>query len=189
MLASHNTLTHLRARRWWARIIRPLWQCQSRPPTPSAARLDIRVRRDHRGRWWPCHGIIDLGPTSYLTLSSLLRAAVPPDIPLRIVLERGGRDPDTRAAFRAALLRAVSEGRPIAEAAVKSPWTWLIGPDTTLPAQDHYFKPLDTGRPWYKQFASIIRALTTTPRRYARRHPIPPDHLTDTTLHYHDFIP
>lgn len=188
MLASHNTLTHLRARRWWARIIRPLWQCQDRPPGLDAARLDIRVRQDRHGHWWPCHGLIDLGPAPFLTLSSLLRAHAPGAPSLRIVLERGGSSPEACINFRAAIARADIAGYPITEAAVKAPWMWLIGPDTATPAHDHYHKPLDTARPWSRQLPTLLSALWTTPRRYSKAHPIPEEHKTDNILHYHDFI-
>ncbi len=218
MLASHNTLTYLPPRRWWARLLRPFWQCQDRPPsavcssvpvgsryiaTPdegsrpiphcaSAApvRLDIRVRRDSRGRWWPCHGLIDLGPRSYLTLTALLEAHnIYPrhDLSLRVVLERSANPEADIRHFRDAVAFAQCRGYNIPEAAVKSPWQLLLGPDAT-PAEDHYHKPLDTALPWWRQLPGLLRAITTTPRAYAKAHPITPDHLTDQTLHYHDFI-
>ncbi len=194
MLASHNTLTYLPPRRWWARLLRPFWQCQDKTAVnqiaDGAARLDIRVRRDHRGRWWPCHGAIDLWARSYLTLTALLEAHnIYPlaDLSLRVVLERTADTEADIRHFRDAVAFAIARGYDIPEAAVKSPWQWLLGPDTT-PAEDHYHKPLDTARPWYRQLPGLLRALITTPRRYTHHHPIPDTHLTDSILHYHDFI-
>lgn len=193
MLASHNSLTYLRPRRWWTRIFRSFWQCQDKSLidqyAAGARRLDIRVRRTHRGQWRPCHGIIDLGKRNYPSLRALLQAHNYPlqDLSLRIVLERSSDlEADTHF-FKQALAYARLEGYIIPEAAIKSPWQWLLGPDPT-PAVDHYHKPLDTARPWYRQLPHLIRSLLTTPRRFARANPIPPSHHTDSTLHYHDFI-
>lgn len=195
MLASHNTLTYLPPRRWWARLFRPFWQCQDKTAAAQyaagARRMDIRIRRTHRGTWRPCHGIIDLGTRDYPSLRALLQAHnIYPreELSLRIVLERvNDLEADTHF-FKQLLAYACIEGYIIAEAAIKSPWQCFLGPDST-PTVDHYHKPLDTARPWYAQLPSLIRALWTTPRRYAQLHPIPPEHRSDpSTLHYHDFI-
>lgn len=185
MLASHNTMTYLPPRRWWARPIARWWRCQSRPVAEQYAagvrHLDIRVRRDDAYHWRLCHGAVDLATTPQLSLSSLLAPIInaAPQATIRLVLERG--DAATRQAFYGAILPPA-----VTERAIKTPWVHLY--QDPRPAADHYYKPLDTARPWWRQLPALLRAIIATPRSYAATHPIPADHRGDTTIHYHDMI-
>lgn len=177
MIGSHNTMTYLPARRWWWRLLTQWWRCQRKPLweqwREGIDHLDIRVRRDERGLWRLCHGRVDLRYEPALSLSSLLNRIFhdAPGATMRVVMERGCETDE--AAFRAAIVR-YREQRPgaVTRAAVKKPWA-DVGENEEAPSSDDYFKPIDTGKLWWRQIGRMVSVLWTTPRLYARRHPLP----------------
>lgn len=170
MIASHNTFTFMRARKWWARLLTPWWRCQiSEYGAKSATMWDIRIRRQSNGAWTLCHGRIDLGAHPICSdLTDLLNTlGVPFDKKVRVVLERGSEN--DRQLFRNWALG--STDRRLAGTAIKNPWEWVQY--DSIPEQSCYYKPWDSGltlrgnlRRWIHEPRTLFSTIRCTARRW-----------------------
>ncbi len=191
MTGSHNTMTFLKARRWWARPFTRYWRCQehnvARQVRQGKARLlDIRVRQDKAGKWRFCHGFIDLGKMCSSSLPELLNdhviAQAGNRVKIRLVFERGS----SKEAFYTAIHEIAKTMPQVVRAAIKSPWTDLFNYEWR--SVDCYFKPIVTDKPLWKQLRKLWAVLVTTPREYALSHR---DDITEhehATIYFRDFI-
>lgn len=189
MLASHNTLTYMRPRQWWARLCPWAWRCQTLTlcgqTVSGAALLDIRVCR-HRGRWWAAHGLVRLGTEGSVTLMGLLRLhAIPEDMPVRIILERGTEADE--AAFAVAL-PIVMQRYDITCAAVKRGWRVLHSDPRDALGRDNYYKPFDSARSLGKNLRNLLRHPSTIARYARSTHPHRDEWRADGLYHFIDHI-
>lgn len=185
MLASHNTMTYLQPCNRLHRLTAWLWRCQTRRPDNTRAEaLDLRVRR-HHGRWHFAHGRVRLGEGRN-TLRVLLTLHGVPKKPCRLILE-GGCDLDRQ--FFADEARALRrEGWPVFLAAYKDGWQVVFrDPTEDDKCRDHYYKPTDSAKPWWR---NVWHALThpSTIARYAAQHPPLASEAADDLYHFHDHL-
>lgn len=92
---SHDTMTYLRAEKWWARPFRCLWQTQRRTLSEQIERgariVDLRVVRRKDGCWKFAHGIVDLDSVGglFAALDEIVRHR---GMIVRLILERSDYD-------------------------------------------------------------------------------------------------
>lgn len=165
MIATHNTLTYLRALCPLFELASPLWRCQDRTLTEQicdgVGMFDLRVVR-HLGAWRPAHGLVTL------------RGDVPAAIrqigprPFRIILERGTVDDEF--AFRCLVRELVDEGRAVAAAYIKRGWRTVHYNAALNPeARDASYVPFHSNHfSWAELWAFLRRPCR--PRRWARKH-------------------
>lgn len=189
MIGSHNTMTYLKASRWWARPFARFWRCQDETIENQirygAYLLDIRVRQDSRGRWRFCHGIVDLGDMWNYSLSELLKRYVIPKlrswVNIRLVLERGPREDFFRE------VDYIEKFMPqVVRVSVKQPWRDIFNHEGS--SKDCYFKPVVSTKPWWKQLPGIMSFLFNSPRNYSLENNSNEDLWDKDTYIFIDFI-
>ena len=94
VIGSHNTMSYLRPRRWWGRLLRVFARCQAlslEDQIKAGVRaFDLRIYRDRStGEWLFAHGLVrfDTSETLQTVISRLPAGAV-----VRIILERDRGD-------------------------------------------------------------------------------------------------
>lgn len=138
VLASHNTMTHLKPRKWWMRFGRFMAKCQSKTIqeqyNAGARWFDLRISfyKDSKdGLTYPCfgHGMMIFKGDVEKTLEFL---ASKDDASCRIVLERG--DVAEEEIFNYYVIRWLNDfpNLKVTQIARKSDWKKLAEPNYNL---------------------------------------------------------
>lgn len=164
MIASHNTFTCMKPRRWWHRLTAPLWRCQRLPVEEQIKAgvkyLDIRVRRDEKaGVWRLCHGLVDLGEP-FRSLDAVFAKYVANGVKCRVILERG----DTAMFDRLMSDVSYCAYHNVDAAYIKKGWKTIRG--TKYLAEDYSYVPVWTGLNFWQ---NLKRFRISTPELWAKR--------------------
>lgn len=192
MIASHNTYTCFRPRYKFFNLFKWLWKCQDwEYDGTDVTMIDIRVRKDKRGRIWYCHGIVDLykpfiDEQSFIEDIAEWLVLFPM---CRIINEQGGDglwlldiynqlDKDTQ--------------RKIVQIINKKDWSYILAKscpwEKDVDCFQKYRNPKNNIWQNIKHLAySICHGLTL--KKYARLHPVTQEQIDDkTTMYWHDFV-
>ncbi|MBD5204528.1 MAG: hypothetical protein HDS82_06660 [Bacteroidales bacterium] len=199
MIASHDSLTYLPARRRWLECLSFAWRTQglsiAEQLEAGVRYFDVRVRWDKKTQSYRvCHGVVDFDRT-FRTIEEIITLFAPNLV--RIILERGDTSGFERDAERIAIQRASGLYGNLHLLAVKHPWrqlyrsSYVTDPETGTAIEspgtvDHTYVPWDTGKTIWEN----LRAFKlSTIKAWARKNPPQPCHLKDSeTVHFFDWI-
>lgn len=192
MIAVHNTFTFFEPRYKFFNLCKWLWRCQDWIYWLNVAMLDIRVRKDKKGRIWFCHGIVDLDKP-FIDEQNFIKdieewlVAVPM---CRIINERGNNDGTWLLDIYFQLDKKIQ--KKIMQIINKKDWSYILSTpcswEKDVDCFQKYWNPRNTIWQNMKHLVySICHRLTL--KKYARLHPETQEQIDDeTTMYWHDFI-
>lgn len=188
MIGSHNTMSYLRPRRWWGRLLRVFARCQALSLDgqikAGVRAFDLRIYRDPRtGGWLFAHGLVSFDTSE--TLQTVI-SRIPAGAVVRIILERDRGDGIPFDVICSRMERDHPELTFIGGRR-KRDWKKLHRfagedrwPDSTV--HQHVGSMAPDAR-WYERLIPLLYARRVYGYRKTPRHHILPDGSGDNTRH------
>ena len=160
MLGSHNTLSYLSPKKWWAWFTIPWSRCQEKNLDwqyfCGVRYFDIRIRFDKNNVPYACHGLFKVK----FNILDLLSLKYCNDIYIRLLLETSKADSRQEENFIKLVqcLRKMFPNIKFIELRRKFDWKRLIEPDCEEPKMIQYVSSMAKDAKWYEKYVPYLYA-------------------------------